>query len=156
MVGSFVDQITAGIKGTVIRQSVRMFGGSMSSDCFAGFLDQITIGKKVQSSGHRLQWLGGRFHELRLFWPVRRYVFWQVPQSNYKLRSEKRYSHLAICWNVYYVLLTYYTLVDRPSTMRPWGIYPGRKIPALTWGLVNNVEPVPAKSEPTPKQFAGK
>jgi len=31
----------------------------MSSDCFGGFLDQITTGKKVQSSGHRLQCLGG-------------------------------------------------------------------------------------------------
>ena len=27
--------------------------------------------------------------------------------------------------------------------MTPWGIYPGRKIPALPWGPVNNVEPVP-------------
>ncbi len=33
---------------------------------------------------------------------------------------------------LYYVLLTYYTLVDRPSTMMPWGTYPGREIPALT------------------------
>ncbi len=33
-------------KGTVIWQSVGMFGGSMSSDCFGGFLDQITTGKK--------------------------------------------------------------------------------------------------------------
>jgi hypothetical protein len=32
-------------KGTVIWPSVRMFGGSMSSDCFGGFLDQITPGK---------------------------------------------------------------------------------------------------------------
>jgi hypothetical protein len=33
-----------------------MFRGSMSSDCFGGFLDQITARKKkVQSSGHRLQ-----------------------------------------------------------------------------------------------------
>ncbi len=31
----------------------------MSLDCFGGFLDQITTGKKVQSSGHRLQCLGG-------------------------------------------------------------------------------------------------
>ncbi len=37
---------------------------------------------------------------------------------------------------LYYILLTYYTLVDRPSTMMPWGIYPGRKITALTWGLL--------------------
>ncbi len=71
-----------------------------------------------------------------LFWQVCRYVFQQAPQSNYKLRPEKKYSHLAIDWNVYYVLLTYYTLVDRPSAMTPWGIYPARKIPALTWGLL--------------------
>ncbi len=62
----------------------------MSSDCFGGFLDQITTGKKVQLSGHRLQCLGGRFHELGLFWRVRRYVFWQVPQSNYKLQPKKK------------------------------------------------------------------
>jgi hypothetical protein len=31
----------------------------MSSDCFGGFHNQITTGKKVQSSGHRLQCLGG-------------------------------------------------------------------------------------------------
>ena len=31
----------------------------MSLDCFGGFLDQITTGKKVQLSGHRLQCLGG-------------------------------------------------------------------------------------------------
>ncbi len=32
-------------KGTVVLPSVRMFGGSMSSECFGGFLDQITTGK---------------------------------------------------------------------------------------------------------------
>jgi hypothetical protein len=32
----------------------------------------------------------GGFHELGLFWQVCRYVFWQVPQSNYKLRPEKK------------------------------------------------------------------
>ncbi len=107
----------------------------MSLDCFVGFLNQIMTGKKVQSSGHWLQCLGGRFHELGLFWQVCRYVFWWVPQStNYD--RKKRYSRLAIGWNVYYVLLTYYTLVDRPSAMMPWGIYPGRKILALTWGLL--------------------
>jgi hypothetical protein len=46
-------------KGTVVWLSVGMFGGSMSSDCFGGFLDQITTRKKVQSSGHWLQCLGG-------------------------------------------------------------------------------------------------
>jgi hypothetical protein len=35
---------------------------------------------------------------------------------------KKRYSCLAIGWNVYYVLFTHYTLVDRPSAMMPWGI----------------------------------
>jgi hypothetical protein len=63
---------------------------------------------------------------------------------------KERYSRLAIGWNIYYVILTYYTLVDGPSAMTPWGIYPGRKIPALTWGPLNNVEPVSAKSEPPP------
>jgi hypothetical protein len=48
-----------GKKGTVVCPSVGMFGGSMSSDCFGGFPDQITTGKKVQSSGHWLQCLGG-------------------------------------------------------------------------------------------------
>jgi hypothetical protein len=33
-------------KGTVVWPSVRMFGGSMSSDCFGGFLDQIMTRKK--------------------------------------------------------------------------------------------------------------
>ncbi len=32
-------------KGTVIWPLVRMFGGSMSSECFGGFLDQITTRK---------------------------------------------------------------------------------------------------------------
>ncbi len=31
----------------------------MSLDCFGGFHDQITTGKKVQLSGHWLQCLGG-------------------------------------------------------------------------------------------------
>jgi hypothetical protein len=78
--GTFVDQITTGKKGTVVWPLVRMFGGSMSLDCFGGFPNQITTGKKkVQSPGYRLQCLGGWFHELGLFWRVRRYVFWQVP-----------------------------------------------------------------------------
>jgi hypothetical protein len=33
-------------KGTVSRPLVRMFGGSMSLDCFGGLLDQITTGKR--------------------------------------------------------------------------------------------------------------
>jgi hypothetical protein len=53
MVGSFVNQITNydRKRGTVVWPLVGMFGGSMSLDCFGGFLDQkITTGKKVQSS----------------------------------------------------------------------------------------------------------
>ncbi len=47
------------------------------------------------------------------------------------------YLRAGTCFIVlYYVLLTYYTLVDRPSAMTPWGIYPGRKILSLTWGLL--------------------
>jgi hypothetical protein len=48
-----VDQITNYVrkKGAVVWPLVGMFGGSMSSDCFGGFLDQkITTGKKVLSS----------------------------------------------------------------------------------------------------------
>jgi hypothetical protein len=33
-------------KGTVVWPSVGMFGGSMSLDCFGGFLNQITTAKK--------------------------------------------------------------------------------------------------------------
>ncbi len=76
-------------KGTVVWPLVRMFGGSMSLDCFGRFLNQITTRKKVQLSGHWLQCLGGRFHELGLFLRVCWYVFWWVPQSNYKLRQKK-------------------------------------------------------------------
>jgi hypothetical protein len=36
-------------KGTVVWPSVRMFGGSMSLDCFGGFLDQITT-KKIKGT----------------------------------------------------------------------------------------------------------
>ncbi len=89
LAGSFVDQIMTGKKGTVVWPTVRMFGGSMSLDCFGRFLDQITNGKKLQLSGHWLQCLGGWFHELGLFWRVRRYVFWRVPQSNYKCQTKK-------------------------------------------------------------------
>ncbi len=42
-------------KGAVVWPLVGMFGGSISLDCFGGFLNQITTGKKVQLSGHRLQ-----------------------------------------------------------------------------------------------------
>ncbi len=33
-------------KGTVVWPLVRMFGGSMITDCFGGFLNQITTRKK--------------------------------------------------------------------------------------------------------------
>jgi hypothetical protein len=60
--------------------------------------------------------------------------------GNSKRVSDKKGGHyLRACMRfivLYYVLLTYYTLVDRPSAMTPWGIYPGRKIPALSWGLL--------------------
>ena len=105
--------------------------------------------KKLQLSGHRLQYRIVLAGSLLCF----------LAGSLIKLQimtKIKRYSCLAIGWNVYYVLLTYCTLVDRLSAMTPWGIYPGRKTPALTWGPVNNVEPVPAKSELPPKQSIGK
>ncbi len=110
-------------KGTVVWSLVRMFGGSMSSECFGGFLDQITTGKMKGSVVWRwVAMFGGSV-------PCARIVL-----MGSKLQPEKRYSRLAISWNVYYVLLTYYTLVDRLSAMTPWGINPGRKIPALTSG----------------------
>jgi hypothetical protein len=60
------------IKGTVLWLSVGMLGGSMSLDCFGGFLDQIMTGKKRYS--HLA--IGCN---VGLFWWVRRYVFWRVP-----------------------------------------------------------------------------
>ncbi len=95
-------------KGTVVWPLVGMFGGSMSSDCFGRFLDQITTEKKVQLSGHWLQcrivlaglslcFLAGSFIKLQI------------------TTGKKRYSHLAIDWNVYYVLLTYYTLPNKQA-----------------------------------------
>jgi hypothetical protein len=101
--------------------------------------------------------LGGWFHELGLnFGGFVAMFFGGFLDQMTNYDQKKRYSHLAMGWNVYYVFLTYYTIVDRLSAMTPWGIYPGRKIWTLTWGPVNNVEPVPAKSEPPPKQSAGK
>ncbi len=127
--GSFVDQITTGKKDTAIWPSVRMFGGSMSLECFRGFLDQITT-RKIKRYSHlaigcnvwgAVSMCSDCFDRLDCF-------------DGFESTTGKRYSHLAISWNVYYVLLIYYTLVDRLSTMMPWGIYPGRKIPALTSG----------------------
>ncbi len=157
LAGSFVNQITTGKKGTVVWSLVRMFGGSMSSDCFGRFLDQITTGKKGTVVWLLVAMFGGSVPWAPIILAGSLLCF--LAGSLIKLpimTRNKWYSWLAIGWNVYYVLLTYYTLVDRPSAMTPWGIYPGRKIPALTWGPVNNVEPDPAKSEPPPKQSAGK
>jgi hypothetical protein len=61
----------------------------MSSDCFGGFLDQIKTEKKGTVVWPSVAMFGG-FHELGLFWRVCRYVFWRVPQSNYKLRPKKK------------------------------------------------------------------
>ncbi len=60
-----------------------MFGSSMSLDCFGGFLNQITTGNKRYS--HLA--IGSN---VGLFLRVRRYNFQRVPQSNYKLRPEKK------------------------------------------------------------------
>jgi hypothetical protein len=84
--------------------------------------------KKVQSSGHWLQcrivlaglslcFLAGSLIKLHITTGKK------VQLSGHQLECLLR-------------TLTYYTLVDRPSAMMPWGIYPGRKIPALTWGLL--------------------
>ncbi len=125
LAGSFVNQITTGKKGTVVWLLVGMFGGSMSLDCFGGFLDQIKTRKKgtvVWPTVAMSDCFGGF---VAMF-------FGGFPDQITNYNRKKRYSHLAISWNVYCVLLTYYTLVDRPSAMTLWGIYPGRKIPALT------------------------
>ncbi len=61
----------------------------MSLDCFGGFLNQITAGKTSYSCLAISCNVWG-FHELGLFWWVCRYAFWRVPQSNYKLRPEKK------------------------------------------------------------------
>jgi hypothetical protein len=65
-------------KGKVIWPLVGMFGGSMSSDCFGGFLNQITTKKKGTVIWPLVAMFGG-FHELGLFWRVYCYVFWRVP-----------------------------------------------------------------------------
>jgi hypothetical protein len=101
-------------KGTVIWPSVGMFGGSMSLDCFSGFLNQITTGKKgtvVWPSVAMSDCFGG--------FAAMSFSGFLDQITNY---DKKMYSCLAIGWNVYYVLLTHYTLVDRPSAMTPWGI----------------------------------
>ncbi len=84
-------------KGTVVWPSVRMFGASMSLDCFGGFLDQIMTKKKPTVIWPLVAMFGSRFHELGLFWWVRRNNFWQVPQSNYKLQPGKKV-HLSGHW----------------------------------------------------------
>ncbi len=122
-------------KGTFIWPLVRMFGGSMSLDCFGGFLNQITTGKKGTVIWPSVAMFGGSVPWARIVLVGLLLCF--LAGSLIKLQittRKKRYSCLAIGWNVYYVLLTYYTLVDRPFTMTPWGIYPGRKILALKSG----------------------
>ena len=84
-------------------------------DCFGGFLDQITTRKKgtvVWPSVAMSDCFGGF---VAIFFG--RFLD-QITNYDWK----KRYSRLAIGWNVYYILLTYYTLVDRPSAMTLWGI----------------------------------
>jgi hypothetical protein len=54
-------------KGTVILPLVGMFGGSMSLDCFGGFLNQITTKKRYSHLA-----IGCN---VGLFWRVRRYIF---------------------------------------------------------------------------------
>ncbi len=61
-------------KGTIVWPSVGMFGGSMSSVFFGGFLDQITTGKKGTLIWPSVAMFGG-FYELGLFWWVCCYVF---------------------------------------------------------------------------------
>jgi hypothetical protein len=46
-------------KGTILWPLVRMFWGSMSSDCFGGFLDQITMGKKGTVDWQLVAMFGG-------------------------------------------------------------------------------------------------
>ncbi len=53
-------------KGTVIWPSVRMFGGSMSSDCFGGFLNQITTGKKGTVVWPSVAMFGGLIPKARI------------------------------------------------------------------------------------------
>ncbi len=91
-------------KGTVVWPLVGMFGGSMSSDCFSGFLNQITTEKKGTVIWPSVAMFGG-FHELRLFWQVCCYVFRQVPQSNYKLRPEKKGT---VVWPLVEMSTTYF------------------------------------------------
>jgi hypothetical protein len=95
-----------GKQGTVVWPSVGMFGDPMSLDCFSGFLDQIMTEKK----GTVVWPLVAMFICFGRF--VAMFFGGFLNQStNYD--REKRYSHLAIGWNVYYVLLTYYTLPSR-------------------------------------------
>ncbi len=64
----------------------------MSLDCFGGFLNQITTGKKVQSSVHWLQ-----------FWIVLAGLslcFLAGSLIKLLITTGKRYSRLAIGWNV--------------------------------------------------------
>jgi hypothetical protein len=68
---------------------------------------QITTGKKVQSSGHQLQCLGGSMN-LDCFGGFVAMFFGGFLDQITNYDWKKRYSHLAIGWNVYYVLLTHF------------------------------------------------
>jgi hypothetical protein len=57
---------------------------------------------------------------------------------NLQITTGKKYSRLAIGWNVYYILLTHYTLVDRSSAMTPWGI-PWKENSGINMGTVSAV-----------------
>ncbi len=95
-------------KDTVVWALVGMFGGSMSLDCFGGFLDQITTGKKVQSSGHRLQCLGGSMNSdcfggfVAMFFDgfldqITNYDKKKVQSSGHRLEIDTESEYIATC-----------------------------------------------------------
>ncbi len=80
----------------------------MSLDFFGRFLNQITTRKKAQSSGHWLQCLGGSVN-LDCFGGFVAMFFGRFLDQITNYNQKKiRYSHLAIGWNVYYILLTHF------------------------------------------------
>jgi hypothetical protein len=95
------------IKGTVVWLLIGIFWGSMSLDCFDGFLDQITTEKKVQLFGHQLQCLEGSMNS-DCFGGFFAMFFGGFLDQITNYDWKKRYSRLAIGWNVYYVLLTHF------------------------------------------------
>ena len=123
-------------KGTVLWPLVGMFGGSMSSDCFGGFLDQITTRKKSYSrlaigcNVWGVPWARINLAGLLLCFLAGSSIKLQI-MTGKKVQSS---GHRLECLLRTFDLL--HPRVDRPSAMTPWGIYPGRKLPALTWGLL--------------------